>query len=391
MANKKTIVKWIFNMLWMCIGAATIVLLVAAMRIKDARNCKQIEVNIAVPGENYFVDKKDILAIISSLSGGNPLSKPVGSFKLEQMEAALTKNVWIKGAQLFFDNNEVLHVNITERTPVVRVFATGGVTFYLDSSATKLPLSEKFSARLPVFTGFPSDKIILSAADSVLLKAVKNLGMAIAKDSFCMAMIEQVDIKPNGNFEMILKIGNSIVLFGDAANAAAKLEKLKLFYRQVVAKAGWNYYSSVDVQYEGQIVAARRGAADITADSLRTVQLLQTLAIEAEQRASDSAQHFVQDSPGNTADSSIIQQSIQRDDAVEAGGAVIDLPAPAVQQPVSGAVNNVVVPALVVVKPAAPKPVVKPAVNKPAVPKPKPKPKPPAAQPRAVMPPKNDY
>jgi cell division protein FtsQ len=400
MANKKTIVKWAFNILWMGIGAATVVLLVAAIRIKDARPCREIEVSIAAPGENYFVDKKDILAVISSMSGSNPLSRPAGSFKLAQMEAALKRNVWIKEAQLFFDNNEVLHVNITERTPVARVFGTGGLTFYLDSSASKLPLSEKFSARLPVFTGFPSDKVILSAADSALLKDITTLGMAIAKDSFCMAMIEQVDIKPEGNFEMLLKIGNTVVLFGNAADATAKLERMKLFYRKVIPKAGWNYYSSINVQYSNQVVAARRGAADITADSLRTVQLLQALAAEAEQRASDSSQNFIQDSPGNTADSSIIQQSIQRDDAVDAGGAAVDLPGPAVQQPAAGTVNNAVVPAPAVPQPAAapkpvvPKPVPKPVVNKPAVPKPKPKPKPPAAaRPRAVMPPppKNDY
>jgi cell division protein FtsQ len=398
MAKKKTILKWIANILWMGMGIATIVLLVAAIRIKDARACKQIEINIDAPGDNYFVDKKDILAVISSLSGGNPLNKPAGSFNLEQMEEALQKNVWIKDAQLFFDNNEVLHVNIHERVPVVRVFAAGGGTFYLDSSAAKLPLSEKFSARLPVFTGFPSDKIILSKADSTLLKDIKNLGMAIAKDSFCMAMIEQVDIKSEGDFEMMMKIGNSIVLFGNAADAEVKLERLKLFYREVVPKAGWNYYSRINVQYKDQVVGSRRGAADIAADSLRTVQLLQLLAVDAEKRASDSVENIIQDGPSNTADSSIIQQSIQRDDAVDSPGAAADLPVQAAQPttavvPAPVAIKPVL-PKPAVVKPAAPKPAVKPPATKPAVPRPKPpavKPKPPAAKPRAVMPPRNEY
>ncbi len=381
----------------MGIGAATIVLLVAAIRVKDARVCKEIEVTIDAPGDNYFVDKKDILHVISSLSGGNPLNKPAGSFNLKQMEEALQKNVWIKHAQLFFDNIEVLHVNISERVPVVRVFAAGGSTFYLDSSAAKLPLSDKFSARLPVFTGFPSDKIILSKIDSTLLRDIKNLGMAIAKDSFCMAMIEQVDIKPEGDFEMITKVGNSVVLFGNAGDAELKLERLKLFYREVVPKAGWNYYSRINVQYKNQVVGSRRGAADIAADSLRTVQLLQLLAIDAERRASDSSQHFLQDNPGNTADSSIIQQSIQRDDAVDSPGAAADLPVQAAPPTTVAANTPAVVPApavpkpVAVPKPATSKPVPKPVVNRPAVPKPKPKPKPPAAKPRAVMPPRNDY
>ncbi len=396
MAKKKTILKWIANILWMGIGVATIVLLVAAIRVKDAMTCKKIEVSIDAPGDDYFVDKKDIIAIISSISGGNPLNKPAGSFNLKRMEEVLQKNVWIKDAQLFFDNNEVLHVNIHERVPVARVFAAGGGTFYLDSSAAKLPLSDKFSARLPVFTGFPSDKIILSKADSALLRDIKTLGMAIAKDSFCMAMIEQVDIKPEGDFEMMMKVGSSVVLFGNAADAELKLERLKLFYREVVPKAGWNYYSRISVQYKGQVVGSRRGAADIAADSLRTVQLLQLLALDAERRASDSSLHFLQDGPGNTADSSIIQQSIQREDAVDSPGAAA-MPAQAASPAAVAASTPAAVPAPAAVKPAVTKPATvkpnavrpaaKPPVTKPAAPRPKP----PAAKPKVVMPPRNDY
>jgi|GEM_PF-6395206 len=35
-----------------------------------------------------------------------------------------------------------------------------------------LPLSEKFSARLPVFTGYPKSDAIQSTADSSLLRSV---------------------------------------------------------------------------------------------------------------------------------------------------------------------------------------------------------------------------
>ena len=45
--------------------------------------------------------------------------------------------------------------------------------------------------------------------------------MAIRKDSFSMAMIEQVDITPQRNFEIIPKFGNTIIVLGDARNAAA--------------------------------------------------------------------------------------------------------------------------------------------------------------------------
>ncbi|MEI9934022.1 MAG: hypothetical protein WDM71_04060 [Ferruginibacter sp.] len=58
------------------------------------------------------------------------------------------------------------------------------IHFTIDSSLRRLPLSEKFSARIPVFTGFPSDRIILSQQDSSLLRDVKSVSLAIQKRFF---------------------------------------------------------------------------------------------------------------------------------------------------------------------------------------------------------------
>jgi len=301
--------------LWTGIGLCVAVLLVAAIRKKDAMVCRSVEISIRGVSTNYFVDESDVMNTITRLAGGNPVGKRTGSFNLRKMEYELKLNVWIKKAELFFDNNEKLQVRITEREPVARLFTTTGASFYVDGDNDLLPLSDKFSARLPVFTGFPTDNMILSAADSSLLADVKNISLAIQKDSFLMAMIEQVDITPQRSFEMIPKIGNQLIVFGDGSAVDAKFAKLKLFYRQIMTKAGWNHYSTVNLQYHNQVVAKIRGAEDIAADSLRTLQLMQLIAANAEKQASDSLQNKQPVQENNTADSTMIQQSIQRDNA----------------------------------------------------------------------------
>jgi len=94
-----------------------------------------------------------------------------------------------------------------------------------------------------------------------------------------------------------------------------------LFYKQVMTKAGWSYYSVINLQYKGQVVAKRRGAEDVSADSLRTLQVMQMIAINSEKQAGDSLQTMLQDNDKNTVDSNMIQHSIQRD---ENGGAIVD-------------------------------------------------------------------
>ena len=299
---------------WVALGGATIFLLVAAIQTKEANRCKGIEINIHGVSNNFFVDKKDILNAITAAEKTNPVGKAIGSFNLKKMEAELEKDVWIKSAELFFDNNEILQVTVQEREPLARVFTVAGSTFYIDDELTQLPLSEKFSARLPVFTNFPSDKKVLSKMDSSLLMDIKNISLALQKDSFCMAMIEQVDITPQRIFEMTPKIGNQLIVFGDGTDVDLKLNKLILFYKEIMVKAGWNNYSVINVQYKNQVVAKRRGAEDIVADSLRTLQLMNMIAERAKKEANDSLQIILPDNDRNTVDSTMIQQSIQRDD-----------------------------------------------------------------------------
>jgi cell division protein FtsQ len=352
--------KILITTLWVILAIAGVVLLVAAINKKEEKQCKSIEINIDGDANNFFIEEADVLATMKKLEGSNIVGTPVNNINLRLLETELEKNVWIKNAQLFFDNNEVLKVNINERQPIARLFSNTGTSFYIDSSLYKLPLSDKFSAVVPVFTGFPSDRIVMSSLDSIILKQVKQLSIAIQKDTFFNALIDQVDITPQATFELIPKIGNHIIQFGIATDIDKKLQKLKLFYKQVMPNESWNKYSVINLQYANQIVAKRRGAEDVTADSLKAIQLMQLIATNAEKQASDSLQTIQQDNSNNTADSTIIQQSMERDDI----DGVETISNQAVQQPTVVAPKPVVVKPPVV-KPANPKPIVKPPKSNP--------------------------
>jgi cell division protein FtsQ len=231
-----------------------------------------------------------------------------------------------------------------------------------------------------VFTNFPSGTRVLSNADSSLLMDIKNVSLAIQEDPFCMAMIEQVDINAQRAFEMIPKIGNQVIIFGDGSDINEKLEKIKLFYKEVMVKAGWNRYSIINVQYRNQVVAKKKGAEDILADSMRTLQIMQMIVERTQKQMNDSLQIIQQDNARNTVDSSMVQQSIQREESAQPSN-TFEEPKPQVgpdDQPVSKPANTV----------AADKPAVKPPVK--PVQKPPPLKTQTKQQPKAVMPKKNN-
>ena len=104
-----------------------------------------------------------------------------------------------------------------------------------------------------MFTNFPTDVIVLSKADSNLIRDIRTISEFIGTDPFWMAQIDQVDIIAGRTFDLIPKLGNQVIHFGKAENYHEKFNNLLCFYRQVLSKKGWNQYSSVDVQFKGRL------------------------------------------------------------------------------------------------------------------------------------------
>lgn len=283
--NKKIVKRILITTVWSLVAAGAVVLLIAATRQQNAKVCSDVVVRVkGVDGVQYISEKN----ILNTISGGAPETMKgqlIKTFDLNQLEQLLEKNLWIRNAELFFDNKDVLHVDITERQPVARVFAVSGETFYVDDMGEQLPTTNDQIARVPVFTSFPTITKPLVSKDSVLLQQVKEVGTYLLKHNFWMAQVEQVNIN-NYELELIPKLGNHIIQFGEGTNVDAKFNRLLLFYKQIMNKTGWNYYSSLDVRYDKQLVAVRRDSASLfksfalaSKDSIRISNVIDSLQL----------------------------------------------------------------------------------------------------------------
>ena len=150
-----------------------ITILAAAMKHQKSERCSNYSIIIQGTRENLFVDEKEVIKILESGAGGKIVGRSRSAFDLMKMEQLLEKNVWVKDAELYFDNREVLHVKVKEREPVARVFTLGGKTWYIDQDEMQMPVSPRLSANVPVFTGFPVKKVV-SKKDKELLHALRS-------------------------------------------------------------------------------------------------------------------------------------------------------------------------------------------------------------------------
>lgn len=291
MAIKIHIGKIFSTMIWGSIGAGVLVLLVAAIRYRNNNTCKGYVVNLG----GSSLTKKEILALLNPAGVPKIQDRPVQSFDLRRMEMTLEKNIWVRKSRLFFDNNSILHIDVTERTPVTRIFTEDGNSFYLDSNGVQLPLVSHFHARLPVFTGYPAAKpgrhgmdTARHGADSALTAGIRQISTYLRQDSFRAAQIAQIHITPDRSFELEPEVGNYRVDVGDGNDIAAKFHRLLLFERQVLSRVGPERYERIDVSYAGQVVATRRGSGQRHYDSLQGLNNIRQLIRTAQQLQPDT-------------------------------------------------------------------------------------------------------
>lgn len=259
MNAKSTIKRIVFIAVWLCIGGGMVTLLLAAIGNRNKGVCSDYAITFGEKTPAVFMQEKDVEALLTKLAGGKIRNREISSFNLFELENKLEDNSWIDDAELWFDNKEVLHVRVTEKRPVARLFTNTGESFYVDRAGKKIPLSENHSARLPVFTGFPKGDN-LTADEKALLFQVAEMGTLIYESPFWMAQVAQVDITPSRTFEMIPLLGTHVVRLGNGKEIEQKFKRLMIFYQQVLSKKGFAGYQVIDVQYKGQVVASKADA-----------------------------------------------------------------------------------------------------------------------------------
>lgn len=268
MIKKSTILK-IFNILfWLLIGSGLSFLLISAITKEKVKVCKQIEIEFLDEKLINMIDKQEVHnSLWPSQSNRQPLGKQITSFDLFALENQLSKNPWIENADLYFDNQDVLHIDIQQKQPVARLFTPEGSSYYLDNHYSLLPLKSTDHIALPVFTNFYINPAGMKRSDSATIERITSLSNFILNDSFWLAQIESIYIKPDNGFELSTQVGDHTIELGVRNDWSPMFNKLKLLYQKLNREQSWNRYTNINLQYKDQVVCERSSAKMIVADS----------------------------------------------------------------------------------------------------------------------------
>jgi len=270
--SKQKVYRVVGHSLWMLLLAGVVFLFLTAMQSRQQSVCPGVLVNINSPDGKLFIDNKEITTLLTIEMQGNVKQK-LQAIDLRKMESRLRKEVWIQDAQLFVDNDGMLHARITERVPVARVFDVQGSSYYVDSTGKNLPLSNTDRANIPVFTSMPVLNKNNEAVYNKAIAGVIKISKALESDAFWKAQAASVDVLPNGKFELYPANGFPTVDLGDTSQIKDKLNRLKFFYREILSKKSIAAYSKISVAFQHQVVAVKG------TDSLRNIDAVKAMEV----------------------------------------------------------------------------------------------------------------
>ena len=196
--------------------------------------------------EHPFLSKNMVnkLLIQNDSSVQNQAKSVIDLYRLEEQ---VLKNPYIEKASLYIGIEGTLNALIKQRTPIARVI-TSDKTYYFDSKGVRIPLSERYSARVPLITGIERGEDV---------KKVIVLLQKMTTDDFLKREIIGIHFNNSKECLFTVRSGNYKIAFGALKEMDQKFRKLKVFYNKAFSDSTIQQYKTINIKYHNQVVGEK--------------------------------------------------------------------------------------------------------------------------------------
>ena len=210
--------------------------------------CTAVDVEVVNADSTSFVTPQGVLTDLKS-QGIKIVGKHMGDINASDIEEALKVSPYLENADIVKCQNGKVLIRVSQLVPVLRVF-DGEESYYLNKAGKRMAATTYYHCDVPVVQGhftrkYPATRLL------PLIDYVES-------DSLLHSLVTMFQVRDTNNIILIPDISGHVVNIGNADGFENKFAKLKLFYREVLPKRGWNTYDTISVKWNHQIVATRR-------------------------------------------------------------------------------------------------------------------------------------
>lgn len=250
--------------LWLLFGTGVLFLMsfVNSRQNEIKVSHSQLVFEIKRSGEDGFLNEELLQKYISIQVGQKINGTNINDISLSDLESYLSKLAEVKHVEVYRSIDGHLFVEVTEREPIVRVFHENGMSNYIDQDGMYMPLSNSYTAHLPVVTGHVNESDFrggikdITMNDDLRFKEIFKMADFVHKSTFWNAQIQEIYVNENGEFELIPRVGDHRIIFGKPEKIERKFQKLEIFYQEGLNNTGWNQFDTINIKYKNQIVCS---------------------------------------------------------------------------------------------------------------------------------------
>lgn len=256
----KRILKYILPCACGCILAACMIIaFTSGSNARKSILCQGIEVIVKDSLENGFVTRTDVKSYIDK-EYGSYIGVPIDSINLSRIEDIVDGRSAVNKSQAYVTKDGKLHVDVTQRKPVVRFQKKDG-GFYADAEGYIFPLQSTYASHVQIIdgdiplaanSGYKGD--ITDPKEKEWFKSVMNVVNYMEDSRLWKGKIVQISVDSKGNLTLIPREGNERFLFGQPHSLVEKFGKMERYYTTIVPEKGSSRYKRVDVRFKDQIV-----------------------------------------------------------------------------------------------------------------------------------------
>jgi cell division protein FtsQ len=211
----------------------------------EKRKLKKSEV-VFVGENNLFVKQETVnKLLIENFSDAKSIQK-VG-LDLNKLEKSVNQQPMVEKSEVFVSIDGVLKAVVKQKTPIARVF-NESESFYIDYQGNTMPLSEYYTARVPLVSG---------EINKENNKDLVDLFRLIYNDEFLKKNIIGIQILPNGSLKMSNRNYDYVIEFGRAINVKDKFKNYKAFFQKAVLDSSLYHYKKINLMFTQQVVCTK--------------------------------------------------------------------------------------------------------------------------------------
>ncbi|SHN29464.1 cell division protein FtsQ [Cyclobacterium lianum] len=241
-------------MLMLFVGLILFGFIAFAEHKTTSRKVAGLEVYVEGVSDVYFVEEKEVIALLKNAFPG--LSEPAGTadISIEQMEKKVEAHPLVRNAEVYQDLKGTIRVKVSQHVPMARIVRPLAADGYISTSGKILPTSPNYTSRVLILEGSRAPSLLrekdLTEKEAQLLELIRH----IYQDPFWSAQISSLELLKNGEVNLYQQVGRQVIEFGKPENIGLKFRKIKTFYKKILPEKGWNTYARVNVKYKDQII-----------------------------------------------------------------------------------------------------------------------------------------